>query len=71
MRMLHCLPCALQTWDHAVLYSVLFSQCPSGTISHNVKYNFQIVGCMMACVLWTFEVYDVERSWDVTDLLFF
>lgn len=26
---------------------------------------------MMACVLWTFEVYDVERPWDVTDLLFF
>lgn len=39
-------------------------------ISHKVKYNFRVVDCMMACVLWTFEVYDVERPWDVTDLLF-
>lgn len=70
VRMLHSLPCVLQTLDRAVLYYVLFSHCPSGTISHNITYNFQAVGCMMACVLWTFEVYDVERPWDVTKLLF-
>ena len=51
VRMPHCLPHALQAWDHAALYSVLFSQCPSGMISHNVKYNFQVVGCMMACAV--------------------
>ena len=49
-RMLHCLPRALQAWDHAVLYSVLFSQCPTGRISLNIEYYFQAVGCMMACL---------------------
>ena len=48
VRLLHCLPRALQTWNHAVLYSVLFSQCPIERISHNIKYNYQVVRCVMA-----------------------
>ena len=52
-RMLHCLPCALQAWDHAVLYFVLFSQCPErkiGGISLHIECYFQAAGCMMACL---------------------
>lgn len=52
-RMLHCLPRALQAWDHALLYSVLFSQCPErkiGRLSLHIEYYFQAVGCMMACL---------------------
>ena len=69
VRLLHCLPCALQTWDHAVLYSVLFSQCLVGRISHNIKYNYQVVGCVMA-YLWC-GFFMLNEFWEVLDILSF
>lgn len=56
-----------------MLFCILFFSLNVLVERFLIKLNiiFRVVDCMMACVLWTFEVYDVERPWDVTDLLFF
>ena len=68
VRLLHCFPRALQTWNHAVSYSVLFSQCPIGRISYNTKYDYQVVCCMMAYLCC--GLFMLNEFWEVLDIAF-
>ena len=64
-KTLHCLPCALHAWDHAVLYSVLFYVLLEAFLITLNAFLRQLVACWPV-----YGHFKLNGPWDVPDFPF-